>query len=312
MSSSPDRPGAHAVGRRTPRLLRGVRRETVIGWLFVLPALGFYAMFVLQPLVLSFQYSFYEWNGVGVATWVGLENYAKVFADDELIGTVLNSFKLIVFFSFIPVSLGLVTASVIRRAATGGFGTVSRTVLFLPQIIPLVAAGIMWNWVLAKSGMVNQLLTAVGLGGVTRAWLGDFDWALPAVGLIGIWVLLGLTTLLLLTGMAKIDPALYEAARIDGASAWREFISITVPGVRNEIAVCLTVTVIAALAAFDVIYISTNGGPGLATMVPGLKIYILSFVGRDVGTASALAMVLVVLVLIVISPIQRLIRESDS
>jgi raffinose/stachyose/melibiose transport system permease protein len=283
-----------------------------VGWLFVLPALGFYAVFVLQPLVLSFQYSFYNWDGVGPATWVGLDNYGKVFADDELLGTIFNSFRLIVFFSFIPVSLGLVTASVIRRAATGGFGTVSRTVLFLPQIIPLVAAGIMWNWVLAKSGMVNQLLTAVGLGGVTRAWLGDFDWALPAVGMIGIWVLLGLTTLLLLTGMTKIDPALYEAARIDGASARREFISITVPGVRNEIAVCLTVTVIAALAAFDVIYISTNGGPGLATMVPGLKIYILSFVARDVGPASALAMVLVVLVLIVISPIQRLIRESDS
>ena len=310
--SSPDRPGAPAARRRTSRLLRGVRRETLVGWLFVLPALGFYAMFVLQPLALSFQYSFYDWDGVGPATWVGLDNYLKVFADDELLGTIFNAFKLIVFFSFIPVSLGLVTASVIRRAATGGFGTVSRTVLFLPQIIPLVAAGIMWNWVLAKSGMVNQLLTAAGLGGVTRAWLGDFDWALPAVGMIGIWVLLGLTTLLLLTGMTKIDPALYEAARIDGASAWREFISITVPSVRNEIAVCLTVTVIAALAAFDVIYISTNGGPGLATMVPGLKIYILSFVARDVGTASALAMVLVVLVLIVISPIQRLIRESDS
>jgi raffinose/stachyose/melibiose transport system permease protein len=310
--SSPDRPGAPAARRRTPRLLRGVRRETVVGWLFVLPALGFYVMFVLQPLALSFQYSFYEWNGVGVATWVGIDNYLKVFADDELLGTIFNSFRLIVFFSFIPVSVGLVTASVIRRAATGGFGTFSRTVLFLPQIIPLVAAGIMWNWVLAKSGMVNQLLAAIGLESVTRAWLGDFDWALPAVGMIGIWVLLGLTTLLLLTGMTKIDPALYEAARIDGASAWREFISITVPGVRNEIAVCLTVTVIAALAAFDVIYISTNGGPGLATMVPGLKIYILSFVGRDVGVASALAMVLVVLVLIVISPIQRLIRESDS
>ena len=310
--TSPDRPGASSPAGRPPRLRGGEYLETVIGWLFVLPALGFYAMFVLQPLALSFQYSFYDWNGVGAATWVGLDNYAKVFADDELIGTILNSFKLIVFFSFIPVSLGLVTASVIRRAATGGFGTLSRTVLFLPQIIPLVAAGIMWNWVLAKSGVINQLLTAVGLGSVTRAWLGDFDWALPAVGMIGIWVLLGLTTLLLLTGMAKIDPALYEAARIDGASAWREFVSITVPSVRNEIAVCLTVTVIAALAAFDVIYISTNGGPGLATMVPGLKIYILSFVGRDVGTASALAMVLVVLVLIVISPIQRLIRESDS
>jgi raffinose/stachyose/melibiose transport system permease protein len=307
-----DHPGAVRAARRTPRLVGGVRRQTLVGWLFVLPALAFYAFFVLQPLVLSFQYSFYDWNGVGVATWVGLDNYAKVFADDELIGAIANAFKLIFFFSFVPVGLGLVTASVIRRAATGTFGVVSRTVLFLPQIIPLVAAGIMWHWVLATSGVVNQILSAIGLDGVTRAWLGDFDWALPAVGLIGIWVLLGLTTLLLLTGMSKIDPALYEAARIDGAGAWREFRSITVPSVRNEIAVCLAVTVIAALAAFDVIYISTNGGPGGSTMVPGLKIYILSFVARDVGTASALAIVLTVLVLIVISPIQRLVRESQS
>jgi raffinose/stachyose/melibiose transport system permease protein len=283
-----------------------------LGWLFVLPALAFYAMFVLQPLALSFQYSLYDWNGVGVAKWVGLDNYATVFSDEELLNAIFNAFKLIFFFSVIPVSVGLVTASVIRGAARGRFGTVSRTVLFLPQIIPLVAAGIMWNWVLAKSGTVNQILTAVGLGGITRAWLGDFDWALAAVGFIGVWVLLGLITLLLLTGMSKIDPALYEAARIDGATAWREFRSITVPGVRNELAVCITITVIAALSAFDVIYISTNGGPGFATLVPGLKIYALAFVGRDVGTASALAIVLMVLVLVTILPIQRLVRESDS
>lgn len=283
-----------------------------MGWLFVVPALAFYAMFVLQPLLLSLQYSLYEWNGVGAATWVGLDNYVTVFSDEELLNAIFNAFKLIFFFSFIPVSIGLVTASVIRGAARGRFGTVSRTVLFLPQIIPLVAAGIMWNWVLAKSGTVNQILSGIGLEGITRAWLGDFDWALPAVGFIGVWVLLGLVTLLLLTGMSKIDPALYEAARIDGASAWREFRAITVPSVRNEIAVCLTVTVVAALSAFDVIYISTNGGPGFATLVPGLKIYVLAFVSRDVGTASALAIVLMVLVLLAILPIQRLVRESDS
>ncbi len=307
---APDHPSA--ARRRTPRLLRGVRRDNLVSWLFVVPALAFYAMFVLQPLFYSLQYSLYEWNGVGVATWVGLANYVTVFTDDELLNSIFNALKLIVFFSFIPVSVGLVSASVIRRAVTGRFGTVSRTVLFLPQIIPLVAAGIMWNWVLAKSGTVNQILTAIGLGGITKAWLGDFDWALAAVGFIGAWVLLGLVTLLLLTGMSKIDPALYEAARIDGASAWSEFRAITVPSVRNELAVCLTVTVIAALSAFDVIYISTNGGPGFATLVPGLKIYILAFVGRDVGTASALAIVLMVLVLITILPIQRLVRESDA
>ncbi|HET7026088.1 MAG TPA: sugar ABC transporter permease [Candidatus Limnocylindrales bacterium] len=287
------------------------RRDVLVGWLFVLPALAIYAIFVLQPLVLTVQYSLYRWNGVGPATWVGLANYANVLGDPDLFGTILNSFKLVVFFSLIPVGLGLVTASVIHRVAPGRLGSTARTVLFLPQVIPLVAAGIIWGWLLSLPGLVNQIVAAVGLGGVTRAWLGDFDTALPAVGVIGIWVLLGFCTLLLLTGMAKVDRAQYESARIDGAGWWTELRAITVPSVRYEIGVCLTVTVVAALAAFDIVYVSTGGGPGHATAVPGIQIYILAFVERQVGLASALAVALMVLVLIVILPIQRLSRERD-
>jgi raffinose/stachyose/melibiose transport system permease protein len=157
--------------------------------------------------------------------------------------------------------------------------------------------------------MINQILKAVGLGAITRAWLGDFDWALPAVGLIGIWVLLGFCIVLLLTGMTKIDPALYESARIDGASWFKEFVAITVPLLRYEIGVCLTVTVIAALAAFDIIWVSTAGGPGNATSVPGIQIYVLAFTQRSVGLASALAVMLMILVVAVIIPIQWLSRE---
>ena len=288
----------------------GSARQAVVGWLFVLPALLIYAAFVLQPLVLTVQYSLYRWDGVAPATWVGLSNYQAVLTDPNLLGTIFNAFRLIIFFSFIPVTLGLVVASVIRRVAAGSLGTFARTVLFLPQVIPLVAAGIVWSWVLSLTGILNQLLRALGLAAVTRAWLGDFDTALPAVGVIGTWVLLGLCIVLLLTGMTKIDPALYESARLDGATAVREFIAITVPNLRNEITVCLTVTVIAALASFDIVYVSTGGGPGLATMVPGLQIYVLAFSARQVGLASALAVVLVVLVLIVILPIQRLGRAS--
>ena len=288
----------------------GSARQAVVGWLFVLPALLIYAAFVLQPLVLTVQYSLYRWDGVAPATWVGLSNYQAVLTDPNLLGTIFNAFRLIIFFSFIPVTLGLVVASVIRRVAAGSLGTFARTVLFLPQVIPLVAAGIVWSWVLSLTGILNQLLRALGLAAVTRAWLGDFDTALPAVGVIGTWVLLGLCIVLLLTGMTKIDPALYESARLDGATAVREFIAITVPNLRNEITVCLTVTVIAALASFDIVYVSTGGGPGLATRVPGLQIYVLAFSARQVGLASALAVVLVVLVLIVILPIQRLGRAS--
>jgi raffinose/stachyose/melibiose transport system permease protein len=304
-------PVAPTLSRRTS-LSKRVRRETFVGWLFVLPALLVYAVFVLMPFLLTIQYSFYRWDGVGPMTWVGLKNYASVFQVPNLIGTIYNAFLLVIWFSFIPVGLGLIVASVIHRVATGRFGAIARTVLFLPQVIALVAAGIIWGWLLALPGLINQIFKTVGLGVIARAWLGDFHWALPAVGVIGIWVLLGFCIVLLQTGMSKIDPALYESARLDGAGWLQEFLAITVPLLRYEIGVCLTVTVIAALAAFDIVYVSTAGGPGNATAVPGLQIYILAFTQRAVGLASALAVILMVLVIVIILPIQRLSREAKQ
>jgi raffinose/stachyose/melibiose transport system permease protein len=307
-------PGDRTLALRVPRrisLTRRIRRGALVGWLFVLPALVMYGLFVLQPLALTIQYSLYRWDGVGPATWVGLSNYATVLSDPDMLETIGNAFRLVVFFSLIPVSLGLVVASVIHRVAIGRLGAAARAVLFLPQVMPLVAAGIIWGWLLALSGLVNQVLSAVGLGDLTRAWLGDFDTALPAVGIIGIWVLLGFCIVLLLTGMSKLDPALFESARIDGAGWFQELKAITIPSLRYEIGVCLTVTVIAALAAFDIVYVSTAGGPGKATTVPGIQIYYTAFLERQVGLASALAVALMVLVLVVILPIQRLTRGDE-
>ncbi|MEV4620642.1 sugar ABC transporter permease [Asanoa sp. NPDC049573] len=300
---------APTTGRRARRARRP--RAVWLGWLFAAPAIAMYATFVLRPLLLTVQYSLYDWNGIGASTWVGLDNYRRLFTDSELFATIVHAFELIVFFSGIPVLLGLFAAATIRSIAASRLAVMARTVLFLPQVIPLVAAGIMWSWLLSTTGLANELLSAVGLDNLTRAWLGDFDTALPAVGVIGAWVLVGLCTLLLLAGMSKIDPALYEAARLDGAGPVREFFSITIPSLRQEIGVCVTVTVIAALASFDIIYVATQGGPGNTTMVPGLEIYYLAFSEREVGMASALAVTLVVLVLAVVLPIQRLTRDGS-
>jgi raffinose/stachyose/melibiose transport system permease protein len=309
-TTSDNRPVAPAFSSRRNFLHRIFRRENLIGWLFVLPALLMYVVFVLVPFMLTIRYSFFKWNGVSPAIWVGLNNYVNIFRVPNLIGTIRNAFWLVVWFSFIPVGLGLVVASVIHRVATGRFGSVSRTILFLPQVIPLVAAGIIWGWLLALPGLINQILKAVGLSALTRAWLGDFGTALPAVGVVGIWVMLGFCIVLLLTGMAKVDPALYESARIDGASWFREFTAITVPLLRYEIGVCLTVTVVAALAAFDIIWVTTAGGPGSSTSVPGVQIYILAFTQRAIGPASALAVMLMILVVVIVLPLQWLSRES--
>jgi raffinose/stachyose/melibiose transport system permease protein len=278
----------------------------------VLPALAAYAIFVLWPVVQTFKYSLYRWDGVAPARWAGFANFRAVFTDSELVGVLEHAFELMIFFSAIPVVLGLAVATVMHRFVSRRVGGVARAVLFLPQVVPLVAAGIAWNWVLSSTGVANQLLKLVGLGSVTRAWLGDFGTALPAVGVIGAWVLLGLCTVLLLAGMSKIDPTLYEAAALDGAGPFREFVTITLPALRQEIGVCVTVTVIAALSAFDIVYIATHGGPGNQTMVPGLEIYQLAFFNREVGLASALAVVLMLLVLVCILPIQWLTRRGGD
>ncbi|MCB2412913.1 sugar ABC transporter permease [Demequina sp. TTPB684] len=300
-------PEARRRADRARRLRRGLP-----GLALVAPAAIVYAVFVLTPLGATIQYSFYEWDGITQATWIGFDNYARLFTDEELFGSILNAFQLILYFSLVPVTLGLIAAALIRKFGTSRLALVSRTVLFLPQVIPLVAAGIMWTWLMATDGAVNQFFRLIGLGDVTRAWLGDFDTALPAVGVIGAWVSLGLCMLLLLAGMTKIDPALYEAVRLDGAGPVREFMAVTFPAVRQELGVAITITVISALRSFDIIYISTQGGPGNSTLVPGLEIYYLAFLQREIGQASALAVALTVLVLAVVLPLHRLARGKEE
>lgn len=292
---------------------RGMKRrdnESAVAWLFAAPALVFYAAFVLWPLVLAVQYSFYDWNGIGPSTAVGFENYARILTNPTLLAPIGNALLLILFFTAIPVSVGLALASLLKTTQIPVFGGIARTVLFLPQIIPLAAAGIAWGWMYSQSGVINQLLGALGLGFLARPWLGDFDTALPAVGLIGSWTLTGLCTVMFLTGIAKIDASLYESARIDGASWFSEFRAVTLPGLRNEVGVLVTLTMIAALASFAIIFSTTRGGPGGATSVPSIEIYRLGFGEREIGLASALGVLVMLLVLAIILPVQQLFRDK--
>lgn len=290
--------------------VRNRTRRGWSGWLYVSPALAFYTIFVLWPLVQAGRYSFYDWDGITQATPIGLGNYATVLTDGKLLGAVLNSFFLIIFFTLLPTAVALVVAVLIKEMKSRILGTVSQTMLFLPQIIPGAAAAIAWAWMYSSDGLVNQILRAVGAGDLARVWLGDFNAALPSVGVIGSWINLGFCVVLLLAGIGKIDGSIYEAARIDGAGFWSTLRSVTLPGLRAEIGVCVTMTMISALASFDVVFMSTRGGPGFATMVPGVLVYQLGFTEARVGLASALALVLTALILVIILPLQRLFRRD--
>lgn len=295
---------AGKTSRRLPR--------TLLAYLWIAPAATMYAIFAVYPLTQTIRYSFHDWDGIGLATWVGWDNYRRVLSDPQLYGSLVNTLTLILFICVVPVALGLVAASAARSVRSAGFAAAARTVLFLPQVVPLAAAAVAWTWMYADTGPINEALRAVGLGWLTRPWLGDFSTALPAIGLIGSWVMIGFCTVVLTAGIGRIDTSLYEAAKLDGANARQEFVAVTLPGVRHEIIVCVTVTLIAAIASFDLIYMTTQGGPGYSTMVPGVQVVRLAFTENRVGVASALAVVLLVIILAIVLPVQRFNREGDG
>ncbi len=186
--------------------------------------------------------------------------------------------------------------------------TFFRTVLFLPQVLALVVVGVTWRSILAPDGLLNDTLRAVGLGTLARPWLRDYDWALPAVGIVGTWVGTGLCMVLFLAGAQRIPRELYKAARLDGAGPIREFLAVTLPGLRPQIAVALTLTIVAGLRNFDLIYITTSGGPGNSTSVPAYEVYHLAFETNQVGSAAAIGVTLTLLIFVLTVGISRLVE----
>lgn len=280
-----------------------------VPYLYVAPALLFLVVFVILPLGRVGHFSLYDWNGVGVAEWVGLDNYRRMLGSRDLRLALLHSLVFIVTYSVLPILIGLLLAGVLGRRSTRGFAFF-RSVLFVPQVTTMVAVGVAWRWMYAGDGTVNQFLRLLGVPADT-AWLGSFTWALPAVGLIGTWVMFGFCMLLFLAGMGKIDSTLYDAVRVDGGGAVREFFTVTLPGLRPEITVATIVTLIGALRTFDVVFATTLGGPGDSTVVPGFLIYRLAFRAGDVGGASTVAILLVVMVFALVLAVSRLMKEKQ-
>jgi len=276
-----------------------------VGWLYLAPALAMYGVFVLVPFVHSVYLAFFTWDGIGPQEFVGLDNFRAIWESDDFRQAFVHASELIGFYSVLPVVIALVLVSVMNRSRIRGL-TAFRTLLFLPYIVAPTAVAVIWRWLLAPDGPVNSALSAVGLGALTRAWLGDFSLALPSIGLVGTWVMFGLVLVLLIAGVQKIPSELYEAAKIDGAGAWWEFRAVTLPGLRYEIAVVLVLTVTAALRNFDIVYVMTGGGPGTSTLVPSYLVYRQAFVVGEIGGAAAIGVVLAVLIALVNVVITRI------
>ncbi|MDA0183467.1 sugar ABC transporter permease [Solirubrobacter phytolaccae] len=282
----------------------------LVGYLYVLPAFAVFAVFVLVPLVHAAWISLWDWNGLpnSPATWAGIGNYTDVFTDEQLRSAFVHALILLVFYAVLPILIGLLLAGVMARARVRGLA-LFRTILFLPQVIAMVVVATMWKMIYdPENGALNRFLGWFGIEG--KSWLGDFSLALPSVGLIGTWVYFGLAMVLLTAGVQKIPPSLYDAARVDGAGPFREFLAVTLPGLRGEIAVALTLTTIYALRNFDLVYITTQGGPGDSTTVPAFQVFSRAFQGSQVGSAAAVGITLTFVIFLISFAINRVAERS--
>lgn len=295
---------------RRQAIARGHGRLTP--YLYVLPAFVVYAVFMLFPLGRAVQYSLYQWNTItNVSRFVGVDNYREMFADPELRSGFTHALVLILFYAVIPLVIGLLLAAVLNRARVRGLGFY-RTVIFAPQVIAMVVVAVAWSRLYGTDGTLNDLLQALHIVAPGENVLGNEILALPAIGLIGTWVETGLVTILLLAGMGRIPKDLYEAARIDGSGAVREFFAITLPAVRGEIAVALTLTVVAALKTFDLIYMTTKGGPGTSTTVPSYQVYNQAFTLHEVGMASTIGVTLTVIIFLINLVVNRIADRGTA
>ena len=297
---------AAAPARRRPA------RRSKKAYLYVAPAFLVFAAFLGAPVVQTVQYSFYDWDGLGRSTAAGVSNYVSVFTDERLRDSFVHAGVLMLFYAAAPVVVGLFLSALISRAHAMRSMSFFRTVLFLPQVIATVVIATIWISIYSQDGLLNQTLRLVGLDSLSRVWLGDHTFALIAIGLVGTWLNIGLCLVLFLSGIGNIAPELFEAARLDGAGRAREFVAITLPSLRGQIAVALTLTVVSALKTFDLVFITTRGGPGNATSVPAFEAYNRAFNTGQVGLASAIAVVLTVVIVALTVSISRIApRESE-
>jgi raffinose/stachyose/melibiose transport system permease protein len=292
VAAVPSRPEANHIRDNAK-----VRRLTP--YLYILPGLAAYVILAFVPLLQTGWISFHEWDGIGDPVWVGIDNYRELASNEAIRGAFSNVLVLIIFHSILPVGLGLLLAALLTRIALRGAGFF-RVVLFLPFTISLVVVAVSWQWIYAPQGPANAALDAVGLDSLSRGWLGDFTFALPAVGMTAMWVTFGFPLVLFIAGIAKIPATLYDAARIDGAGPVREFFAVTLPALRNELAIAIGFTVITTLRSFALVYVMTQGGPGSETRVPAIELYERAFGQFEVGSAAAIGVVLTLLIFVVV------------
>jgi len=264
--------------------------EGLAAGLFLLPNLIGFLIFTAIPVGAAFVLAFYDYDLLLGASWAGLENFREMFTTDEVFRAAL--FNTVYFTAVsVPLSvvLGLATAMLVNQALRGI--VIFRSIFLLPYVTVTVALSLVWKWIyLPDIGLINSVLGVFGIAG--PPWLTSGTWAMPALILMSVWKGFGYNMVIFLAGLQSIPDHLYDAAKVDGATAWRRFLNVTLPLLSPTTFFVVVISVISSFQVFDQALIMTNGGPGTATTTLVLYIYQKGFQSFDMGYAAAIALVL--------------------
>lgn len=290
----------------TPTLTRR-RKKNRDKWGYVpylLPGLIGFLIIIAIPFAMNIYYSLHKWKGGNAPMrWYGLGNYADLMQDEQFWTSFQNSIAMIAAMVIVPTVVGLLLATVLFDVLGKRFGprvaSSLRAMYYLPQILPVAVAGVLWNWILnSQTGAVNVILRGIGIDNPPN-WLGSTDTALPSVMLVLIWIQIGYPVVIFMSALQRVDPELYEAAELDGAGWWHRFRAITLPQIKPETFVITLTCTVAALKVFGPIYVLTRGGPESSTLVPSYYSYLNFFDKSKVGYGAAIANVLTLLIILV-------------
>ena len=293
--------------RRRPSASLLTRRRRRVGLILVLPAVALVGLLIVYPIGQAVYYSFTNWNGL-TTQWVGLSTWDQAFHNSEMWQALKNNAELLLSVPF-ALAIPLGVAVMLHQRVAGW--KIFRSVYFMPTAISWVVIGLVAEHFFAYSGTLNSLLSDVGLPGHTNM-LGEQSQAIIALGITFVFSMIGTNTMLFLTGLATLDTSLEEAARIDGAGAWRIFRHITLPHLTRFIQLAFVMTVISAFSAlFSLIFVMTGGGPGYATTTMEFLVYQTGFNQSQFGTAALYGIILFVITALVGVVQLRLIGAKD-
>ena len=293
------------------------KKNTLIAYSFIAPNFLGFAIFTLLPVIFSIVLSFVEWNGGAMSNmkWVGLDNYATIFKIEKVIekgvedGNWLYFFERVdlgialkntVFYTLVTVPLTLICAIglaiALNKAVKGAI--VFRTIFFFPYVASMVAICVCWNFMLMKDGPINQFIMAFGIP-FNKSWTADSTMAMWAIIMVSVWRSMGYYMVIYLAALQGIPRELYEAATVDGANLWQQFRNVTLPQLKPTTFFASIMMIISCFKIYDVVAIMTEGGPGRSTKMLVTYIYDVAFSQSKYGVASAISMVLLVIVLII-------------